>query len=215
MLVRVRALVVAVSILGAPRAPAGDCDGNGIDDAVEIAAGTASDCNGDGVLDSCELERPGPVIAPHGSFRLPLGCIDLEVSDLDSDGRKDAAALASEAVMILRGAGGLRFTWSPIAGLDSTQKGLASGDLDRDGLLELVTAGSTEVNVLSTDGSGAYLVSDRTTVGSGPVRILLADLDGDSFLDAATGNSDQNVSVLRGLGDGTFAQAVNFLGKAL
>ena len=216
MLVRARVLILAtVYILGAARAPAGDCDGNGIDDAVEIAAGTASDCSGDGVLDVCELERPGPVIAPHGSFRLPLECVDLDVSDLDGDGRKDAAALAEDGLMIFRGAGGLRFTGPSVNRLELRQNSLASGDLDRDGDLELVTAASAEVNVLSKDASGSYIVSGRTVIGSVPFRIILADLDGDSFLDAATSNGDENVSILRGLGDGTFSQARNFLGNAL
>ena len=36
-------------------APLTDCDGNGIDDAVELADGTASDCNANGVIDECEV----------------------------------------------------------------------------------------------------------------------------------------------------------------
>jgi hypothetical protein len=31
-----------------------DCNGNGVDDAEEIAAGTAEDCNADGFLDDCQ-----------------------------------------------------------------------------------------------------------------------------------------------------------------
>jgi len=34
----------------------GDCDGNGIDDASDLANGVA-DCNGDGIIDSCQPER--------------------------------------------------------------------------------------------------------------------------------------------------------------
>jgi hypothetical protein len=36
-------------------APLTDCDGNGIDDAVELADGTASDCNSNGLIDECEV----------------------------------------------------------------------------------------------------------------------------------------------------------------
>ncbi|MEM7307188.1 MAG: hypothetical protein AAF682_10985 [Planctomycetota bacterium] len=36
--------------------PAPDCNGNGLDDALDIAAGTSTDCNGNGVPDSCDIQ---------------------------------------------------------------------------------------------------------------------------------------------------------------
>lgn len=41
-----------------------DCDGNGADDATEIAANPAVDCNGNGILDACESEPTVTKLAP-------------------------------------------------------------------------------------------------------------------------------------------------------
>ena len=35
-----------------------DCNGNGIDDSVDIATGSPSDANLNGIPDECELARP-------------------------------------------------------------------------------------------------------------------------------------------------------------
>ena len=34
---------------------ASDCNGNGIDDATDIANGTSEDCNGNGIPDECDV----------------------------------------------------------------------------------------------------------------------------------------------------------------
>lgn len=34
-----------------------DCNGNGIEDAIDIANGTSSDLDGDGVPDECQIRR--------------------------------------------------------------------------------------------------------------------------------------------------------------
>lgn len=39
----------------APGAPLVDCNGNGVEDSLDIAYGSSSDLNGDGVPDECEL----------------------------------------------------------------------------------------------------------------------------------------------------------------
>jgi hypothetical protein len=54
-----------------------DCDGDGVDDQLQLAAGTAFDSDGDGLLDACELL---------------LGDIDL---DLDIDATDRSLLMAS------------------------------------------------------------------------------------------------------------------------
>ncbi len=39
-----------------------DCNGNGVDDALDIASGFATDCNGNGIPDSCEIAAGVPVV---------------------------------------------------------------------------------------------------------------------------------------------------------
>ena len=47
---------VALIAPGIEILPLTDCDGNGIEDAIELADGTASDCNGNFVIDACEVD---------------------------------------------------------------------------------------------------------------------------------------------------------------
>jgi len=51
-------LLAAVVLVPAARASAGfeDCNGNGLDDAEDIALGISEDCQGDGVPDECQVE---------------------------------------------------------------------------------------------------------------------------------------------------------------
>ena len=52
---------VAANGLGGPGGP-DDCNGNGIEDAEDIANGTSLDCNGDGLPDECQ-----PCLDPDGN----------------------------------------------------------------------------------------------------------------------------------------------------
>ncbi len=47
-------------LLGTDLGPSGsDCNGNGVDDATDIANGTSEDCNGNGIPDECEADCDG------------------------------------------------------------------------------------------------------------------------------------------------------------
>ncbi len=49
------------------------------------------------------------------------------------------------------------------------------------------------------------------TVGSGPQAVVVADFDGDGKLDVAAANSaDNTISILLGVGDGTFGAKTDF-----
>lgn len=57
--------IVSLSLVARACAPSGtptvaaglDCNGNGIEDAIDIANGTSSDLDGDGVPDECQVGR--------------------------------------------------------------------------------------------------------------------------------------------------------------
>jgi len=49
-----------------------DCDGNGVDDAADVAFGTAADCNGNGVPDACDLR---------GGYAVSIDCNDNGIPD--------------------------------------------------------------------------------------------------------------------------------------
>ena len=65
---------------------AGDCNGNGIADADEIAMGKASDCDGNGVPDECDIEFG--TLADDDGDGVPDSCSDCP-ADFNGDGSLD------------------------------------------------------------------------------------------------------------------------------
>ncbi len=52
--------------------PVVDCNGNGINDATDIANATSADCDGNGIPDECQIDSNSP--APGGPFFCTSGC---------------------------------------------------------------------------------------------------------------------------------------------
>lgn len=59
--------------------------------------------------------------------------------------------------------------------------------------------------------AASYLVGPKAGVGSSPIAVVTGDFNGDGIEDIATANQGSNtVSLLEGVGNGTFKPAVNF-----
>jgi hypothetical protein len=89
---------------------------------------------------------------------------------------------------------------------------LATGDLDADGDLDLATANTTtsSVSILLGNGAGSFTTAAGSpiTVGSTPRSVAIENLDAGSVPDLVVSNyGSNNVSVLLGVGDGTFTTA--------
>src|SRR5216683_2667725 len=89
------------------------------------------------------------------------------------------------------------------------------GDFNGDGVLDLAAANwsSASVSVLMGVGDGTFAPERRFAVGNQPVSLTVGDFNGDGVLDLAAGISDSgfgSVSVLLGLGDGTFSAQGHF-----
>ncbi|MBL6721882.1 MAG: FG-GAP repeat protein, partial [Planctomycetes bacterium] len=83
----------------------GDCNLNGIDDAVDISSGTSADCNSNGIPDECELgagtsQVAGSVLVDSGASGVTsaapilgdrVGFAPLALPDLNGDGLSDLA----------------------------------------------------------------------------------------------------------------------------
>ncbi len=105
---------------------------------------------------------------------------------------------------------------------------VAVGDVNGDGILDLVTAngaaptGDGGVSVLLGIGHGTFHPAVQIVKGGSPTYVLLADFNNDGKLDIAVANEPNpdsaitvvggppahSVSVLLGLGDGTFKPAI-------
>lgn len=97
----------------------------------------------------------------------------------------------------------------------SLAHGIAVADLDRDGNADLVVSapGASAVAVLLGTGDRLFAPPVEYMTGRGPKQAAIADMNGDGVLDIVSANQDstddEDVSVLLGAGDGTFATAVN------
>jgi uncharacterized repeat protein (TIGR01451 family) len=189
------------------------------------------DLNGDGKLDLVTADwqtsdvsvflqnSTGPfgfTQAPGSPFTPGTNPFEVTVGDFDGDGVIDLATAddGDNAVAVFHGNGDGTFVpmpGSPIA-VGSHPEGVRAGDLDGDGKLDLAVAnyGSSTVSVLLGNGDGTFHAAGPPTPVSGtnPYMVAISDLNGDGKPDLATSNySSNDVSVLFGNGDGTFAEA--------
>jgi len=92
---------------------------------------------------------------------------------------------------------------------------VALGDLNGDGNPDLVSANySNNLSVFLGVGDGTFGAATNVSVGKVPNSVAIGDLDRDGHLDIVATNlgfaGDSNVSVLLGVGNGTFGTATNF-----
>jgi hypothetical protein len=147
----------------------------------------------------------------------------IAVGDFNEDGKADLAIAFEQeqrvGVMFGDGTGGFTGPTYFTAGIEP--KSVAVGDLDHDGHQDLVVADEGDdvspstVSTLLGDGSGGFAAAVAYDVGIAPKFVALGDLNGDGDLDAVvadyghpdTYDTTDNVAVLLGKGDGTFAAA--------
>ena len=146
------------------------------------------------------------------------------IGDLDGDEVPDLAVANydSDNVSVLLGVGDGTFAAAANYTVDPYPRSVAIGDLDGDRVPDLVVASAFSANVAALGGNVAVLlgVGDGTFVGranyaagNSPKSVAIGDLDGDQVPDLAVASigafpfHDGIVSVLLGVGDGTFAAA--------
>lgn len=161
---------------------------------------------------------------PGSGLLYPLAAVpgNINAADLNADGRPDVVApeFGTDflAVRINNGAGGFGPLRRYVVGLKPSF--VARGDFDDDGRVDIAVSNAitADVSVLLGNGDGT-LKPARNYPISGPSAGLLGlstgsfsleaiDVDRDGVEDIVTSNSVSNdVSVLKGRGDGTFASA--------
>jgi hypothetical protein len=93
---------------------------------------------------------------------------------------------------------------------------IAAGDFNLDGKIDLVTAniGGGTISVLLGNGDGTFKPAVAYAAGVNPAAVILGDFNGDSRLDLAVVNEKPTgssaVSIMLGLGDGTFPARVEY-----
>lgn len=184
----------------------GDFDGDG---KLDVAV-TCYDAN----LVSLLLGKGDGTFATQRTFSVGKGPNSMTVVDLDGDSKLDIVTANTEAdsVSVLIGNGTGNFATNKDYTVGKAPIAVAAAELSGDGRLDVVTANADGNTVSYLQGSavtaGVLNAAKSYAVGQAPSDLTLADTSGDGKLDIVTLNSDSNnLAVLTGRGDGTFASA--------
>lgn len=142
----------------------------------------------------------------------PFGMV---VADLDGDTDTDIITtnFASNNLTVLFNLGGGMFSTVTTPFLGAAPSGIVVTDLDRDSDLDIAIAftGFGVVGVYGRAANGSYGFDGFLSVGVGPFDLVAVDLNYDGLPELATCNIiSNNVTVLRNLGQRTFAPAAAY-----
>ncbi len=185
-----------------------DCNGNRVDDAMDLATSASEDCNGDGVPDECEL----------GMLELGLTVPGLKqrgiprrvaVHDFDGDGRSDlmSAALGPAGSTI-----GIFFQDEDgVVGTPTYRRlgadtiDLVVADLDGNGFLDVVNVEPNAVFILWNDGERSFPRTPDSFAFEGARTVAVTDVDRDGIKDLLLARfGSEALFVARGVEGRTF-----------
>ena len=197
----------------------------GVGDLPQAVAG--ADLNGDGILDLAVANGggfPGNISVLFGigggtflneiQLQVGYGPTSLAIADLNIDGAMDIIVTArfdfGQGVSLLLGNGDGTFQALQKLSVDRGPASVTVSDFNADGFPDLATAniGADTTSILLGYGNGTFQPQRSYPIGNEPTDIKSADLDSDGIVDIVTLNFglsfESDVSVLIGLGDGTF-----------
>jgi hypothetical protein len=137
--------------------------------------------------------------------------------DFNHDGKLDLAVSTNTAVSILLGNGDGTFQAAVNYTAGSLPSAIAIADFNGDGYADLAVANqdSNNVSILLGNGDGTFLPAVNYAVGTTPEYVAAGDFNVDGKPDLAVTNWNYagagTVSMLFGVGDGTFHRPVNHM----
>jgi len=162
------------------------------------------------------LNNGSGILIPAGQCTTGTYPVGVGLSDLNRDGKLDVVTVnrATNNISVLIGIGNGTFLAAvnyPIGGSPSS---IAPADVDQDGDIDLLVSlrSNNKLKIMLNNGDGTFTTGQQYTTGSKPAQVFAGSLNAlDRFIDAATANNNAaNVSVLPGIGDGTFGSVTSF-----
>lgn len=134
----------------------------------------------------------------------------VEAGDFDGNGWADILVDTEDGLACLLNNGDRTFR-APICEIDSGTALPATGDFNRDGLDDVVASVAGGVRVFLSNGDGSFETSDDHPFGAAWHIPAIGDMDADGDLDLVVANFSQDtVSVLLGIGDGSFEHCIDY-----
>jgi hypothetical protein len=191
----------------------------------------AADLNADGRPDlagaganavSVMLGNGDGTFRPKTDFPIGMQTQAVAAGDFNSDGRMDLMVTLNTpqlSLALLTGTGTGTFnapTFFPnTSGFDSPA--IVARDLNGDGRLDLVVMhgiacftapcrAARSITILLGNGNGTFQTPSEIDVGTGPMAMAVVDLNRDGIKDVAIGGGNTELSVLLGVGNGTFVR---------
>jgi hypothetical protein len=191
----------------------------------------AADFNGDGRPDlagaggkgvSIMMNNGNGTFAPKVDFAIPTWTQDVTTGDFNGDGKIDLAVSLQDpqlSLAILLGTGTGSFgapTYYPnTSGFDSPY--VLASDVNNDAKQDVVImheincfngpcVPATVITVMLGNGDGTFQPGRDIDVGTFPTAIAFGDFNRDGIKDLAVGGANTELSIMMGVGDGTFVR---------
>ena len=194
-------VVLAIWFLVCAGSPCrGGCNGNGIDDRLEVETGQSEDCNENGVPDECDVAGLSLVVR-QSHLRVAKIAVAGKAADIDGDGDLDLITGSQDTsvlayVSVLFNEGDQQFLPAVDYPVGMRLRDLDVADVDQDGAPDLVVANVSAVSVLRNDGAGTFETLRSYAAEDGAEFVVAADLTGDGYPELVTGASGSSSVVI-------------------